>query len=41
MSEYTRLGLLMLAAPLAVFAFGMLLGLIGRWLTRGPGGPDP
>jgi hypothetical protein len=38
MEDLTRFGLALLSVPIAVVAGGVLLGLIGRWISsrRGP-----
>lgn len=35
MEDLTRFGLLLISVPIVVFACGILLGLIGRWISRG------
>jgi hypothetical protein len=34
MEDLTRFGLALLSVPVTVVASGILLGLIGRWITR-------
>ena len=33
MEDLTRFGLTLLSVPITVFAAGIVLGLIGRWVT--------
>jgi len=33
--DLTRFGLVLISVPIVVFASGILLGLIGRWISRG------
>ena len=39
MSEHMKIGLFLVGSALSVFAFGALLGLIGRLVGRRPDGP--
>jgi hypothetical protein len=34
MEDITRLGLALISVPIAVTVGGVLLGLLGRWITR-------
>jgi hypothetical protein len=34
MEDLTRFGLALLSAPIVVVTGGVLIGLIGRWITR-------
>jgi hypothetical protein len=35
MEDLTRFGLALLSAPVVVVASGVVIGLIGRWISRG------
>jgi hypothetical protein len=38
MEDMTRFGLALLSVPVVIVSVGVLLGLIGRWLTGRRGG---